>query len=430
MEWIDYELSVDVEYAQEISDEYFQFRCIPRNDDVQRIIRLNEQAEADQCMVKKRMDREKNTFVLGYIARPHQKFQFRTTGTVKMDLLSRKAEPTDMLYRVSSTYTEVGTVLGQWYEEMAVPSGTVRERAAEIAHFVHEKMTPLEGNGELFTAENAAREGTGDSCDYAQIMIALCHMDGIASRFVMGFITGEEKLHAWVEVQAEDGIFYGYAPFFDCPVTECYVALSHGRDGKECCLDMGADEKKVTKHVEVYVKSEISGKKEYSLMPEDSNTRWLAKRLAFRNSSYQSIPLERLNSIMTNLEFTILTMMQEMLASEENDGKLYVRDVAARLNIPAVRLSPVFSKMEDEGFLHWDSDAEQGASFVVFTDYGRRKLEEQKNIVLSFYEHVINRFGREKAGEMDKLMLELESLLRDELELYSSQKKKEDNRRE
>ena len=59
---------------------------------------------------------------------------------------------------------------------------------------------------------------------------------------------------------------------------------------------------------------------------------------------------------------------------------------------------------------------------MVLTDYGKKKLEEQQDITLRFYEHVIERFGREKARELDKLMLELESVLRDELKLMNDQK--------
>ena len=53
----------------------------------------------------------------------------------------------------------------------------------------------------------------------------------------------------------------------------------------------------------------------------------------------------------------------------------------------------------------------------------KKKLEEQQDITVRFYEHVIDRFGREKARELDRLMLELESVLRDELNLMNNQEK-------
>ena len=107
---------------------------------------------------------------------------------------------------------------------------------------------------------------------------------------------------------------------------------------------------------------------------------------------------------------------------EGTENRLYVRDISQWLNVPAGRLSPVFHRLEEAGYIRWESDEQAGASYVVLTDYGKKKLEEQQDITLRFYEHVIERFGREKARELDKLMLELESVLRDELELMNDQK--------
>ena len=59
---------------------------------------------------------------------------------------------------------------------------------------------------------------------------------------------------------------------------------------------------------------------------------------------------------------------------------------------------------------------------MVLTDYGKKKMDEQQEITVLFYEHVIERFGREKARELDRLMLELESVLRDELSLMKDEK--------
>ena len=65
----------------------------------------------------------------------------------------------------------------------------------------------------------------------------------------------------------------------------------------------------------------------------------------------------------------------------------------------------------------------RGTARTLDNTYGKKKLEEQQDITVRFYEHVIDRFGREKARELDRLMLELESVLRDELNLMNNQEK-------
>ena len=125
---------------------------------------------------------------------------------------------------------------------------------------------------------------------------------------------------------------------------------------------------------------------------------------------------------MGNLEFTILSILKDRSVLEGAENRLYVRDISQWLNVPAGRLSPIFTRLEEEGYIHWESDERVGASYVVLTDYGKKKMDEQQEITVRFYEHVIERFGREKARELDRLMLELESVLRDELSLMKDEK--------
>lgn len=423
MEWIAYKLKVKISYEKEMADEYFQLKCLPRIDETQRVAELKEEILPRDCMVKKRVDDAKNQYILGYIAKPHTEIIYEAEGTVQIQKYSRKPEAREMLYRISSPYTEVGQNLGEWYGELNLPEGEVRDRALWIAGFVKRKLKKREDAEKegLLTADQAAGRGYGSTRDFAQIMLALCHMDGITARYVTGILPGKTQLHSWVEVQGEDGIFYGMDPEFGIPVTESYIAFCQGRDARECSLLMSGRAGENEETLEILVEAAPAEKKEYALMPESGNIHWLARKMAVRNSSFQSIPLDRLNRVMSNLEFTILSVLQDRSALEGAENRLYVRDISRWLSVPAGRLSPIFTRLEEEGYIRWESDEHMGASYVSLTDYGKKKLEEQQDITVRFYEHVIDRFGREKARELDKLMLELESVLRDELKLMNDQ---------
>ena len=169
---------------------------------------------------------------------PHREFSYEAEGTVQVQKYNRKPENHEMLYRISSPYTEVGQNLGEWYGELNLPEGEVRDRALWIAGFVKRKLKKREEAEKegLLTADQAAGRGYGSNRDFAQIMLALCHMDGITARYVTGILPGKTSLHSWVEVQGEDGIFYGMDPEFGIPVTESYVVFCQGRDAKECSL--------------------------------------------------------------------------------------------------------------------------------------------------------------------------------------------------
>ena len=424
VEWIAYKLKVKISYEKPVADEYFQLKCLPRTDETQKIAELTETILPQDCMVKKRINDAKNPYLLGYMAKPHTEFSYEAEGTVQIQKYNRKPEPREMLYRISSPYTEVGQNLGEWYGELNLPEGEVRDRALWIAGFVKRKLKKKDAAAKerLLTADQAAGRGYGSNRDFAQIMLALCHMDGITARYVTGILPGKTELHSWVEVQAEDGIFYGMDPEFGIPVTESYIAFCQGRDARECSLLVSRSAGEKEGEIQVSVEAAPSEKKEYALMPESGNIHWLARKMAVRNSSFQSIPLDRLNRVMGNLEFTILSILKDRSVLEGAENRLYVRDISQWLNVPAGRLSPIFTRLEEEGYIHWESDERVGASYVVLTDYGKKKMDEQQEITVRFYEHVIERFGREKARELDRLMLELESVLRDELSLMKDEK--------
>lgn len=167
MEWIAYKLKIKIQYEKPVADEYFQLKCLPRIDETQRITELKEEILPEDCMVKKRMDDAKNQYVLGYMAKPHREFSYEAEGTVQVQKYNRKPENHEMLYRISSPYTEVGQNLGEWYGELNLPEGEVRDRALWIAGFVKRKLKKREEAEKegLLTADQAAGRGYGSNRD-------------------------------------------------------------------------------------------------------------------------------------------------------------------------------------------------------------------------------------------------------------------------
>ena len=144
MEWIAYKLSVKVLYEKPVADEYFQMKCLPRIDETQKIVELKEEIRPRDCMVKKRMDDAKNQYILGYMAKAHSEITYEAEGTVQIQKYNRKPESREMLYRISSPYTEIGQNLGEWYGELNLPEGEIRDRALWIAGFVKRKLKKRE----------------------------------------------------------------------------------------------------------------------------------------------------------------------------------------------------------------------------------------------------------------------------------------------
>ncbi len=108
--------------------------------------------------------------------------------------------------------------------------------AARINAFVFEHMRYVpDVTTVATTAARAFAQGTGVCQDYAHIMLALCRLCGLASRYVSGHLLGEGGTHAWVEVIGDplgDGTapVWGFDPTHRRTTTLSYVFVAAGRD--------------------------------------------------------------------------------------------------------------------------------------------------------------------------------------------------------
>ena len=90
--------------------------------------------------------------------------------------------------------------------------------ADHINDWVYQSMTYRHGvTGVHTTAAEALALGAGVCQDYAHVMLALCRVSGLPSRYVSGHLLGQGGTHAWVEVvlPTDDGTGDAVAHAFD-----------------------------------------------------------------------------------------------------------------------------------------------------------------------------------------------------------------------
>jgi len=95
------------------------------------------------------------------------------------------------------------------------------------------------------TAAEALAVGQGVCQDYAHVMIALCRLCGLPTRYVSGHLLGEGGTHAWVEVlvPATDGsntaIAMPFDPTHGCEADLSYLTIAVGRDYRDVAPTSG-----------------------------------------------------------------------------------------------------------------------------------------------------------------------------------------------
>jgi transglutaminase-like putative cysteine protease len=103
-------------------------------------------------------------------------------------------------------------------EQLSASASWGLDLADRINDWVYQSMSYRVGaTGVRTTAAQALALGVGVCQDYAHIMLALCRVCGLPSRYVSGHLLGQGGTHAWVEVvlPTRDGMGDAIASAFD-----------------------------------------------------------------------------------------------------------------------------------------------------------------------------------------------------------------------
>ena len=66
----------------------------------------------------------------------------------------------------------------------------------------------------------------------------MCRHVGLTARYIAGLLGGEGATHAWVEVYHNER-WIGLDPTHNRVVDDNYITIAHGRDYRDCMLDIG-----------------------------------------------------------------------------------------------------------------------------------------------------------------------------------------------
>ena len=212
----DYEMRLS--FSAPVTDHRFQLRCIPSTGPRQQVIDVE---------VKIQPETELET-TIAFVDNAH--------------IHKEAYKP---LYRFNSALTipgpNVEAMIAVCRERLAaLPSdATPVQQAAEVMDEVYKAFVYTPGSTTIrTTAEQALAQRKGVCQDYAHVMLSVCRHVGLTARYIAGLLGGEGATHAWVEVY-QDGRWVGLDPTHNRLVDDSYITIAHGRDYRDCMLDIG-----------------------------------------------------------------------------------------------------------------------------------------------------------------------------------------------
>lgn len=244
MKKLEFDYQMKLTFSHPVTDHKFQLRCIPATGPRQQIVDVEMSLEPD-TKLEKQIDSFDSVVVTGTIPEPHEVFSYHVSGIAFVDNENTKPEQFKPLYRFNSALTMPGPSLEHLSEICkariaALPAeASPIEVACEIMDEVYKAFTYTPGSTTIkTTAEEALAQGKGVCQDYAHVMLAICRNLGLASRYIAGMLGGEGATHAWVEIYHE-GRWVGLDPTHNRLIDDNYITIAHGRDYRDCMLDIG-----------------------------------------------------------------------------------------------------------------------------------------------------------------------------------------------
>lgn len=246
-------------FDSDVKNHNFSLKCCPCTNARQKIENLNVKINNNPRIFYD-TDTFGNKIINGIISEPHNLFEVIVSGDAVTGLDICEEYENDICRTYSLKYftpfTQPGKILKEVFENSNISMMTTPyDKAIYLFHLTHNLINYQKGVTDITTtAEQALEKGAGVCQDYAHIMLSLCRMAKLPSRYVVGMMTGEGASHAWTEVLCK-GIWYGFDPTNNMLVDDNYIKISSGRDYNDCTVNKGVfiGFAKQTQNVCVYV---------------------------------------------------------------------------------------------------------------------------------------------------------------------------------
>lgn len=220
-----------------VGRHFFKLRCVPCVNSCQRILSKTLSLHPAVCLTEG-MDALGNGIQYGHTLAEHDAFVFCSYGVVALEDY-RLAEDVHPMYRQESGLTPVNLDMMDWARDAVRGVRGEAERALALSEAVNGWMTYVAGaTDNRTTALNAFSSREGVCQDYAHLLISLCRAQGMAARYVNGFIEGVGATHAWAEVYDGEA-WIGLDPTNNVMIKTGYIKIAHGRDANDCPVNRG-----------------------------------------------------------------------------------------------------------------------------------------------------------------------------------------------
>lgn len=246
-----YNYQTIIHFTNPVCKHFFRLRCMPCVNACQQASKRDLFLHPADYLTYG-ADAWGNPIQYGSRMESHDSFVFVSSGEARLESYALPADGTENLFQAQSRLTELSVALRQ-FAVARVADESPLDWALSCSQMLYDYMQYVPGSTQIeTTAQHAFEQRQGVCQDYAHIFISLCRLQGLAARYVNGFIPGIGATHAWVEIFDGD-VWRGIDPTNNRLIEYGYIKLSHGRDAMDCPVNRGVFTGQATQQVEIRV---------------------------------------------------------------------------------------------------------------------------------------------------------------------------------
>lgn len=116
-------------------------------------------------------------------------------------------------------------------------------------------------------------------------------------------------------------------------------------------------------------------------------------------------------------EYIALQYIAMEETSDIYSGRVYLKDLADKLQMTMRQISKMVEKLRDVGYVLWSHDGNGSkGTYVTITESGRSLLRAQEETLKKYYGKVFEKFGKDNLIQLLQLMKQLETIMSSEVE--------------
>ena len=125
--------------------------------------------------------------------------------------------------------------------------------------------------------------------------------------------------------------------------------------------------------------------------------------------------LDKVFSTIQRADYLVLYCIKVQQAEHPGE-KVYLADLAAAMGLKVTELSKAMEKLQDKGYVVWQTDREAGRTYVELSSKAVELMAEERGFMKRCYTRLRTELGDEEMGRAVKLLQHVSAILKEERE--------------